>query len=353
MKINQIIKNIWVIGLLILGLSCQEESIKVDLPDEEEQLSTQAASLLSRISLKDGSSDNIVDGGSCLSIQLPIEAIVNDTLVNIYSEDDYELVEEILDEYDNDQDTVIIQFPIIINFSDYTSTSVNDLDTLEDLIDDCVEEGLDDDIECIDIIYPIQISAYNSLLQQAKVVDIDNDQNLYYYLENVSEDLIINLIFPISLLSYTGERIVVSNQSALVATIAEFEDSCDEDDDLDFDDDDEEIEDTSFKNVLFTNLWVVESFDSAATDLSFYYEAILISFFSDQTLQAEGGNDLIIGDWGVYSENEHLVIRFDFDTDNNLNLLNEDWVVVNFNNQKIELKNKDIDYPLKLILHIN
>ena len=348
MEINSIIKNIWVVGLLMLSLSCQEESIKVDLPDEDEQLSTQAASFLSRVSLKDGSNDNIIDGGSCISIQLPIEVLVNDTLINIYTEDDYELVEDILDEYDNDQDTVIIQFPITVNFADYTSGSINDLETLEELIDDCIEEGFDDDIECIDIIYPIQISSYNTQLQQAKVIDLINDETLYTYLDNVSDGLIINLIYPISLLTYNDEIIVVNDQNALVNAILEFEDSCDEDDDLDFDDDDIELDGTDLFNNLLYGDWVVSNYDSVGIDRTDSLSAYSLNFQMSDLITVSSASEELEGEWRVYSEDQYLNIRIDVDAYGPLTLLNREWRVVSYSDVKISLKNLDIEVPLRM-----
>ena len=97
--------------------------------------------------------------------------------MEVFSEDDLDTIEDILDFYDNDEDTVLIQFPITISFPDYTTISVNDFDTLEDLVDECIEDGFDEDIECIDIMYPIQFSQYNTVLQQASVIDINNDDD--------------------------------------------------------------------------------------------------------------------------------------------------------------------------------
>ncbi|MDX1373759.1 MAG: hypothetical protein R3321_14895, partial [Nitrososphaeraceae archaeon] len=251
--------------------------------------------------------------------------------------------------YDNDEDTVLIQFPITVSFPDYTTMTVNDFDTLEDLVDDCIEEGFDDDIECIDLKYPVQFSRYNIELQKASVINIENDESLFNFLANQSDEVIINLVYPIVLITYSGEQLDIINQTELILAIEANEDICDEDDDLDFDDDDINVDDSDFRRVLSSNDWQIELLDSANNNLTQEYSDYIIEFFSDQILRVSNNNEPISGEWDVFSKNENLIITLDFDTDKNLTLLNREWVVQNYSTTQISLRNEDAELPLMMV----
>ena len=59
---------------LLFLTSCQEEEIEITTPDETEALvaDSDLTNFISATSKNDGSKDNIVDGASCIELQLPI-----------------------------------------------------------------------------------------------------------------------------------------------------------------------------------------------------------------------------------------------------------------------------------------
>lgn len=331
---------------------CQEESQEVITPLPTDTISKESISGLSlnRISQRDGSDDNIIDGSSCTTIVFPFTVIVNGTSIEITSKEDYDLVEDIIDEFENDTDSVAIQFPVDVTLADHTTVKVNTQDELEDLLEDCVEDGLDDDIECVDIAYPITFSIYNDATQQASTVTIENDNELYQFLDDIEETDIVSLNYPVVLILFTGETITVENNQELEATIELYEDSCDEDDDNDYDDDD--LDDTDLINTLKQNIWIVSVYDSSGVDKTDLFSSYEINFLNGDILIASDGVEEIEGEWETDGNDVFLELSTEFDTDGNLSLLNNDWLVESFNNEMIELTTEDSETAINVILRV-
>lgn len=337
-----------------LGLvGCQDESSEIITPPVEETITPNSknSTLLNRISQNDGSEDNIVDGGSCTTIVFPFTVIVNNTEIVIKNEEDYDLVEDIIDEFENDEDSIIIQYPINVTLPNHSVVTVNNHEELEDLLEDCIEDGFDDDIECVDIGYPITFSVYNSVTQQATTVDIESDNELYDFLESIDEEDIVSLNYPVTLILASGETIVVESNEELEATIEEFEDTCDEDDDNDFDDDD--VDDTELRNTLQQNTWVVNTYDSAGVSKTNQVSDFEIDFLNDNLVVAANNSDEYEGEWNTNGNSGFLELTIEFETDENLKLLNKEWNIENYSTNQIDLVNQDPEITIRVTLSSN
>ena len=93
--------------------SCQSEVNEVDgqNPNTNGANST-ATTNFKRTAMFDGSEDDMLDGTSCSSIVLPAVATVNGTRVTLLTQLDYQQVISILGQFNNDQDSVVLQFPL-------------------------------------------------------------------------------------------------------------------------------------------------------------------------------------------------------------------------------------------------
>jgi len=238
------IYNIFFISLLLMTfISCQDEISQIIEPTQGEALKVNAnvTNLVQRTVTKDGSKDNIIDNASCLQVQLPVTVTVNEIEINVNSEDDFEVIEAVFDEFDDDSDHLEIFFPIEIILSDYSKISINTQEELEALIEDCGGENeMDDDIECLDFVYPISLSMYNSENQLTKTVQIENDEQFYKLIDDIDDNDIVVANFPISVILYDGSERNIENMDILENVIEEVKDMCDEDDDNDYDDDDDD-----------------------------------------------------------------------------------------------------------------
>merc|ERR1712137_1290055 len=141
----------------MLMMSCQNEETEIINPSNNDIIEgdSVAANLMARMATNDGSVDNIIDYANCLEVVLPVTVTANGITITIQSVADYSQLENILDAFTNDDDAVDITFPITVILNDYTEIVITSQQQLEALIDDCVGENEDDDdIECIDFVYP-------------------------------------------------------------------------------------------------------------------------------------------------------------------------------------------------------
>ena len=101
---------------IIAFTSCRSEDFIDTTINGEEVLNANSAvaSLIQRTSLNDGSTDNIIDNTNCFTIQLPVTIQVNGLDIFVDSMEDFETIEAIFDEFDDDDDELQIEFPITI-----------------------------------------------------------------------------------------------------------------------------------------------------------------------------------------------------------------------------------------------
>ena len=243
--------------LLLLFMGCQDELTEISAPPTEAVLTKQSevASLVQRTALRDGSGDNIIDSASCISLELPLTVVANGLEITINSEEALELVEEIFDEFDDDDDILEILFPITVVLPDYSEQVIQNAEQLEDLVEQCVE-GDDDDIECVDFAYPITLSVFNTETQVNEVITITNDEELYQFFEALDDDDLVGFEFPINLVTVGGETLVITDNDELEDALEDAIDDCDErDDDGDDDDgDNDDDKDTPFDGVTCGNV---------------------------------------------------------------------------------------------------
>ena len=227
--------------ILMLFTACQDEETEIINPTNEETIipDSNLAGLMLNTATRDGSFDNIIDFANCLSVELPITIIVNGITLTINSVEDFDVIEEILEQFENDTDEIEIQFPIVIILSDYSEVIINNQSELDELIAECSGENEeDDDIECIDFQYPISIAIYNTDFQVIDTIVINSDEELYMFIETLEGGVLASLNFPITMVLANGETIEVNNNEELEIAISEAIFDCDEDDDNDYDDDD-------------------------------------------------------------------------------------------------------------------
>ncbi len=331
----------------ILITSCQEEAQEVIDPNTEEVITANSnvARLIERTTLRDGSSDNILDSTSCTSIVLPVTVIANGLEITIDSFEDFETLEEIFDEFEVDEDILELIFPITVVLADHTEVVVDDEDDFDDLVDDCIEFGDDDDIECLDFVYPITINVFNSDNQVADVVTFTNDEDLFDFFDDLEEEDVVSIEFPISVLLYDDTQVEINSLVELENLIEDVEDECDEDDDNDFDD--EKVDPSDFIEVLIDGDWVITMFYDE-DDETAEFNGFIFTFLEDGTVVAKAGNLEIHGVWEMESDDGELEFEMDFGDFSPFDELSEDWVVVQSDDTIIRLNEEDDDDDEKL-----
>jgi hypothetical protein len=314
------LKNYFFILSLIsvLLFSCQKEISTVVQPQQAERLmpNTTAANLIQKTVTKDGSKDNIIDHANCLSVQLPVTVIANGLEITINSEADYALIEDVFDQFNFDVDHLDIIFPITIVLSDYTEITIQNMDELENYVNQCGGENEpDDDIECIDFVYPITFSIFDSASELTDTISVENDEQFYLFLEDMSESDIVQVNFPITVLLSDGTEETINNIDELTVAIDSAKNTCNEDDNNDYDDDDclnctvEQI-----TEMLLTCSWMPSTVKINGQDNSEQYANYVFTFNENGSVVAEDNGIEVQGTWMIDQTDTGILVKISFET---------------------------------------
>ncbi|WP_292890934.1 hypothetical protein [Nonlabens sp.] len=333
------------LGLLIIFSSCRSENdLSIDPPTEEALTTNSAVALLMmKTASNDGSSDNIIDSANCLSVQLPVTVTVNGTTLIITNEDDYQEIEDIIDMFNDDVDTITLSYPIVVVLEDYTAVTVNSDIELTALASTCAGENeFDDDIECIDFQYPITASVFNINNDVINTITINNDSDMYEFLDDLDQFTAVTINFPIVLLLADGTTQNTSTIQELENAIEAAEDTCDEDDDYDYDDDDCDFCTTNDLDTLFATCtdWEVDELERNDNDLTDNYNAYLFTFNNDGTITVVQGTNTWNGIWNASGTGNNITLTISV---NGLPDFNNTWNLI-----EIEQEPGEADFDLQL-----
>jgi hypothetical protein len=311
----------------LLFASCrEEESVLIEGPQEETlKANSNVANLLQNTTSNDGSDDNIIDNASCISIELPVTVQIDGLEIVVDDLNDFETIEDIYDEFDDDDDVLEIIFPITIVLSDFTEVVLTGMDDLEVFADDCNGENeYDDDIECADIKYPVTASLFNTNNEVVDTITFSNDQELYEFIDDLDEDDIVSVNFPITVILFDGTDVQASDLQMLETILEDARDDCDEDDDNDYNDDDcDNCTTDQLSDVLVAcSDWNVDKLERNDQNLEELYTAYLFNFVNDGTLTAESDTDVFSGTWETDGSGNNISVVINIP---NLSDFNATW----------------------------
>lgn len=320
--------------VFVLANGCQQEVIEIIQPPADEVIipGSPVAGLVERVSMKDGSADNILDKTSCLTLVLPVTVRIDDDLYRIETEEDIKWLEEILE--DDDEDDLEIIYPVTGLLPDYTEVIINGEDELDDVRKGCTGDGDDEDIECVDFRYPLTIFGYDAENQLSEVVTISNDRQLYEFFDEIGEDELYSFEFPLVLVLAGNGEIVAGNNDELEDIIEDAGDDCDEDD-SDFNDDDSEAVD--FAEILTTGEWEVKLYKEAQEEKTGLFAGYLFVFHPDGRVEVDTGDEIFYGSWEIGNDDGNLELELEFDDDILLDEIGEDWEVIGYDDTTIRL----------------
>ncbi|MBC8754853.1 hypothetical protein H2O64_09240 [Kordia sp. YSTF-M3] len=330
----KIIQNLLAVSILFAMLtftSCRTEEVEIIEAPQEEVLvaNSPAAILMKNIATNDGSADNIIDNSNCFNILLPVTVFVNGLEIIVDSEDDFNTIEAIFDEFEDDNDDLQIQFPIVIVAADYTQITINNLAEFTALSANCNGPNVsDDDIECLDFQYPIIASIFNANNELLDTITIQTDEQMYNFIDTINVNDIINIQFPITVTTFDGLTITVNDFNELVSTINDYADACDEDDDNDYNDDDcNDCTDNQLTNILTQCTdWTVDKLERNDIDLEDNFTGYTFNFTANGTINitSVGGN--YTGTWAASGSGNNISVTVtvpDFTDLNNTWILHE------------------------------
>ena len=319
----------------ILGFtSCQSEidNEQGENPNTNSANSTTTTNL-KRTSMYDGSFDDFLDGASCSSILLPAVAKVNGVQVSILSQVDYQKVISILGQFNDDQDTVVLQFPLKVKLSNYSEVTINSQTEYNALLTACTaaEVAGQNAISSVNISFPITLLTFDVSLKQTGSVVITSEQQLFTYMSNLSSTELYAVNYPVSATLADGTKVTISSDAELQTNINAAVKT-------------QEALNLAAENlkklepVLVNGKFKIESFVQSGVNSAINYKDFTIDFTNNLLIKA---TDLLSttvnGTYAVKSE-LNVLLQLNFSGNASFNLLNSTWKVSSFTATTITLQ---------------
>jgi hypothetical protein len=325
-------------GLAMIALlgftSCQSEVDEVDgqNPNTNAANSTTTTNF-KRTAMYDGSFDDFIDGASCSSIMLPAKATVNGIQVNLLTQLDYQQVITILGKYNNDQDSVTLQFPLKVKTSNYTEVTVNNQAEYNAIVNACTtaQSSGQNAISAVKINFPMTVLTYNTSLQQTGSVAITSQQQLYAYMSNISSTELYSVKYPISVTLIDGTKTTVSSDAEFQSTInaslkteatmAEAAQNA-----------------KKVEAALVNGAFKVQTYLNAGVDTANNYKDFTIDFANDMSIKVLTAlTTAATGTYAVTSQTD-VFVNLNFTGNSSFTLLNNKWKVTSFSTTSITLQ---------------
>lgn len=329
------------VGLVIIALlfglaGCQEEDSFIQLPPDGSviTISSPVTDLMFRVAKLDGSSDNVLDNSSCLTVVLPVTVVVDDEIIIVNSPADFDEVEDELD--DDDDNSVDFIYPIQVILPDYTKVTLASKQALDNLISSCED---DDDFECIDFKYPLVFTLYDANNQVSDVITVTNDESMCNFIKQLRQGTLISLQFPVTMILSSGSQVVISKYDELEKAIRDSDDDCDDND----------ADDSDFITILTDGSWRIDSFIEDSEDHTSNWQDYAFVFNPNGTLTATRGASILTGTWHTDTDDGELELNLQLNVGDPLDEINEDWTVISYNSSTIELSDDDDDDSSQLI----
>ena len=315
---------------LLAFSSCRKEEKELIEPPEEETLAINSpvVNSIKEATSNDGSIDNIIDNANCLQVKFPVTVLANAMEIEVTDEAGYSAIEDVFDEFDDDDDTLDIIFPITVILEDYSQVSINNYTELANYATSCNGENMpDSDIECVDFQYPIIASIFNANNEMVDRVTFSDDENFYDFVHGIGQFDIVTLNFPITVSLSDGTAFNIENLIELQAVMDAYRDTCDEDDDNNYNDDDCNSCTTSQLVAYLTGCqdWVVDRLrrdESGNTEE--YYDGYVFNFYPDGTLISTFSIRIYEGTWAASGSANDIVVVIDIPT---LPDCNNEWLL--------------------------
>ncbi|HEX9979424.1 MAG TPA: hypothetical protein VGB50_02535 [Flavobacterium sp.] len=315
----------------LLFSSCQtEENAVQNQPAGGITPNSPLAVLISRVAQHETAIDNIIDGSSCFSVQLPVTVMANNQEVVISSSAGYQQVEAILNASSSDTDFVALIFPITVIFENFQQQAVSGQTELNNILAGCASDDGFNEIRCIDFNFPVAFNTYDTLSQVATTVTINNNPELHAFITNADAADIIGIVYPVSLTLSNGQTVNVNSNSELESTITDAIDDCVDNGPGPQPDPDELFE------IIIDGTWYVSYYYHNDDETSDYY-GYNFTFSSNGTVTAIKNGDTYPGTWTVHEEDGAEMVDIDFD-DSELGDLDDDWRVLEYDETNVRLR---------------
>lgn len=315
-------------------IACQKDELVV-IQDNTQNLSYNSplTNLISRVAQSATSKDNVLDNSSCFSILLPVVVHVDGKQIIVSNENDYKTVQSVLDAFSDDDDEIDFVYPITIQLKNFNTQQILNSDQLAEVVNNCNQDNEDDfdEIDCLNINYPIKISVYNANNQIANTITIQSDRDLFNALKNFGGNLFIAINYPISVTNSNGQKVIIINNSDFETIIEASIKNCGANSGG--------VGNANFVSVLTNGTWQISYFFKSR-DETLNYKVYKFTFNSNGSIIVTEGINNSTGDWSGFVNNSQQGLQLDFDNDK-LDKLESEWEIMEYTNTSIRLKKED------------
>ncbi len=313
--------------LAFISFSCEKEEETVSTNNENSFTKTSPVTyLVKRVSQVETTIDNILDNTSYFKIKLPVEVTVNNQTLTVSNSYDYHAVEDIKETYNDDDDIVNFTFPIVLEFADFHTITVNNLSQYNAIISQCSDDSNYHEISCINFNYPITINNYDTENQIGNTVSIQNDIQLYNYMDDLLDSAVIGIAFPIQLTNSSGSSVTVNSNTELEDAINAVVNDCST-----------IIGTLDLDDVIVNGPWIVSYCYYDYNDETSYYNGYVFNFNSNGFSTAVKSSNSIDGEWHIENESSYQKLDLNFDG-GELHDIETNWRVQEYTNTFIRLK---------------
>lgn len=284
-------------------------------------------SLVSRVCQYPTYKDNVIDGTSSFAVLLPVTVTVNATIVTLIDSNYYQTIKDIKNEYETDDDIIHFSFPIRLKYKNYQEVFVNTQEQYDNIFASSSPDDDFNEIECIDISFPIVINTYNSVTQTPNTITITSNSQFYNFIGSLSVEDLYTIVYPLSMTKSNGETIVYTSNNELQAGIENAIDDCDDDG----------SGNTTLSDIIVNGTWYVSSFIDDDQDETQEYNGYNFTFSSNGSVVAIKTTTTINGTWSNTMEGDYSILNLNFNG-NQLEELEEDWRILENNNSLIKLR---------------
>jgi hypothetical protein len=334
-------KHIYFFALLLFLTACQNEEF-FEQVEEETSLSSQSelSNLISRLNQNPTAFDDFIDNSNSLRVEFPFEVSVNsENSFSLTEVSDYQPLIDELASLTEDYN-LEIEFPIEVSLPNYERLSIqnqSELDAIKATVTGSSEIG------CLEYAFPLEVNGFNAGNSFISNENLQNKAQLYNYIQDLKQSgSFYEIVYPITVQIEGAPQTLTSNQDLEVA-IETLDPDC-FDPSL-FDTNTSRLE--QFIAFVTSGDFIISEFIAAEDgDLSTTYQDFRFRFNSNFIISIQNveSGESFSGTWLAEIDDNELVFELDFEENESLEELDEDWIVDAFANPStIELRDEDED----------
>lgn len=308
---------------LILGCQKEEDILTEDIT-QNIRPTLPLHGFLERITQNNTSVDNVLDGTSAIKVKLPVQITLNNIALTINTANDYILVENIKNQSASDDDIVNYQFPIVVELRNYQEINISNNLQLNNVISNNRNVS---ELSCAAIQYPISVNLYNASNQIASNQTFNSRIQLINFLITANNDLIYQLKYPINVTNASGATQTVNNNQQLQNLIENAIVICGNN----------AGNFEEFVDIITNGTWVVEYLFEDSENQTTEFEGYQFTFLPNGNIVVLKNGTSYDGSWEYFEDSGNYKFKIEFD-DDDFDDMEEDWIIIEFSNNKIYLK---------------